>query len=131
MLTGIFVTVMDGSIVNVAIPSIRTTLGATFAEAELVVAGYIFVFTPVLNAVLSGIQDRFVGAAAGVLTTMQRGGNAIGMALLEIPFAATLDHARAAGFPNPVAYVHAFMAVSFCIVVMVIAVIVLLCLLQL
>ncbi len=43
MLTGIFVTVMDGSIVNVAIPSIRTTLGATFAEAELVIAGYIFV----------------------------------------------------------------------------------------
>src|ERR1700722_14587179 len=44
MLAGIFVTVMDGAIVNVAIPSIRTTLGATFAEAELVVAGYIFTF---------------------------------------------------------------------------------------
>jgi MFS family permease len=44
MLAGAFVTVMDGAIVNVAIPSIRTTLGATFAEAELVVAGYIFIF---------------------------------------------------------------------------------------
>ena len=44
MLAGVFVTVMDGAIVNVAIPSIRTTLGATFAEAELVVAGYIFIF---------------------------------------------------------------------------------------
>jgi MFS family permease len=44
MLAGIFVTVMGGAIVNVAIPSIRTTLGATFAEAELVVAGYIFIF---------------------------------------------------------------------------------------
>src|SRR6202045_5128403 len=44
MLAGIFVTVMDNSIVNVAIPSIRTTLGATFAEAELVVAGYSFTF---------------------------------------------------------------------------------------
>ena len=31
MLAGIFVTVMDGAIVNVAIPSIRTTLGATFS----------------------------------------------------------------------------------------------------
>jgi EmrB/QacA subfamily drug resistance transporter len=93
--------------------------------------GYGLFMTPVLNAVLSGIQDRFVGAAAGVLTTMQRGGNAIGMALLEIPFVATLDHARAAGLPKPVAYVHAFMAVSTCIVVMVIAVIVLLCLLPL
>src|SRR5277367_6308400 len=44
MLAGIFVTVMDGAIVNVAIPSIRTTLGATFAEAELVVASYTFAF---------------------------------------------------------------------------------------
>src|ERR1700693_5204720 len=44
MLAGIFVTVMDNSIVNVAIPAIRTTLGATFAEAELVVAGYTFTF---------------------------------------------------------------------------------------
>jgi hypothetical protein len=43
MLAGIFVTVMDGSIVSVALPSIRTTLGATFAEAELVIAGYIFI----------------------------------------------------------------------------------------
>src|SRR5882757_4827599 len=44
MLAGIFVTVMDGAIVNVAVPSLRTTLGATFAEAELVVVGYIFIF---------------------------------------------------------------------------------------
>jgi MFS family permease len=44
MLAGVFVTVMDNSIVNVAIPSIRTTLDATFAQAELVVAGYTFVF---------------------------------------------------------------------------------------
>src|SRR6202051_4459240 len=44
ILAGIFVTVMDNSIVNVAIPSIRSTLGATFAEAELVVASYTFAF---------------------------------------------------------------------------------------
>jgi MFS family permease len=44
MLTGIFVTIMDSSIVNVAIPSIRSTLGASFAEAELVIAGYAFTF---------------------------------------------------------------------------------------
>jgi hypothetical protein len=80
--------------------------------------GYGLFLTPILNAVLSGIQDHFVGATAGVLTTMQRGGNAIGMAVLEIPFAAALDHSRAAGLSNPVAYVHAFMAVAACIVVM-------------
>lgn len=44
--------------------------------------------------VVSGIQDHLVGAAVGVLTTMQRGDNAIGMAVLETPFAVSLDHAR-------------------------------------
>jgi len=39
MLAAISVTVTGAAIVNVAIPSIRTTLSATFAEAELVVAG--------------------------------------------------------------------------------------------
>jgi hypothetical protein len=93
--------------------------------------GYGLFMTPILNAVLSGIQDRFVGAAAGVLTTMQRGGNAIGMAVLEIPFAASLDHSRAVGLSNPVAYVHAFMAVSTCIVAMMLAVLSLLFLMPL
>jgi EmrB/QacA subfamily drug resistance transporter len=84
--------------------------------------GYGLFMTPILNAVLSGIQDHFVGAAAGVLTTMQRGGNALGMAVLEIPFAASLDHFRAAALSNAVAYVYAFMAVTTCIVVMLVAV---------
>jgi EmrB/QacA subfamily drug resistance transporter len=88
--------------------------------------GYGLFMTPILNAVLSGIQDRFVGAAAGVLTMMQRGGNAVGLAALEIPFWASLDHARVAGVSNPAAYVHAFMAVTTCIVVMMLAVIALL-----
>jgi|HubBroStandDraft_5_1064220.scaffolds.fasta_scaffold1955565_1 hypothetical protein len=35
MVARVFATAMDNSIVNVAIPSIRTTPGATFAEAEL------------------------------------------------------------------------------------------------
>jgi hypothetical protein len=38
VLSGIFVTVMDSSIVNVAIPVIRSTLHASFGEAELTVA---------------------------------------------------------------------------------------------
>jgi hypothetical protein len=57
---------------------------------------------------------------------MQRGGNAIGMAVLEIPFALSLDHARVAGLSNSTAYVHAFMAVSACIAVMILVVIALL-----
>jgi hypothetical protein len=88
--------------------------------------GYGLFMTPILNAVLSGIQDHFVGAAAGVLTTMQRGGNAVGLAVLEIPFAVSLDHAQVAGLSNSAAYVHAFMAVSACIVAMILVVITLL-----
>jgi hypothetical protein len=38
--------------------------------------------TPILNAMMSGIQDRHVGSASGVLTTTQRGGNALGVAAL-------------------------------------------------
>jgi EmrB/QacA subfamily drug resistance transporter len=40
VLVGPFMTVMDMMIVNVAIPDIRRELGASYGEAELVVAGY-------------------------------------------------------------------------------------------
>ena len=40
ILSGIFVTIMDSSIVNVAIPTIRSTLHASFGQAELTVATY-------------------------------------------------------------------------------------------
>jgi EmrB/QacA subfamily drug resistance transporter len=40
VLVGPFMTVMDMMIVNVGIPDIRRELGASFGEAELVVAGY-------------------------------------------------------------------------------------------
>jgi predicted MFS family arabinose efflux permease len=45
VLSGIFVTVMDSSIVNVAIPIIRSTLHASFGEAELTVATYALAFS--------------------------------------------------------------------------------------
>jgi MFS family permease len=45
ILSGIFVTVMDSSIANVAIPSIRSTLHASFGEAELTVASYALAFS--------------------------------------------------------------------------------------
>jgi hypothetical protein len=66
-----------------------------------------------------------VAAAAGGLATMRRGGNAIRMARLEIPFDAPLDHARADP-PDSSACVHAFMPHSTCIVVKVLAIVVLL-----
>jgi MFS family permease len=45
ILSGIFVTVMDSSIVNVAIPVIRSTLHASFGEAELTIASYALAFS--------------------------------------------------------------------------------------
>ena len=45
ILSGIFVTIMDSSIVNVAIPVIRSTLHASFGEAELTVASYALAFS--------------------------------------------------------------------------------------
>jgi MFS family permease len=45
ILSGIFVTIMDSSIVNVAIPTIRSTLNASFGEAELTVASYALAFS--------------------------------------------------------------------------------------
>src|SRR5258707_13456266 len=72
MLTGIFVTIMDTSIVNVAIPSIRSTLGASFAEAELVVAGYAFAFAVglITGGRLGGIfgQRRMFPVGFGAFT---------------------------------------------------------------
>jgi EmrB/QacA subfamily drug resistance transporter len=41
LLTGIFMTVLDVYIVNVAIPSIRQSLHATYGEVEFVIAGYL------------------------------------------------------------------------------------------
>jgi EmrB/QacA subfamily drug resistance transporter len=86
-------------------------------------AGYGLFMTPILNAVLSGIEDRHVGEASGVLTTMQRGGNALGVALLEVPFFTVLDHAMADGTGHSAAYVRAFACVVCWISAMLVAVV--------
>jgi hypothetical protein len=45
------------------------------------------------------------------------------MAVLEIPFAASLDYGHIMGLSNATAYVHAYMAVSACIAAMILVVI--------
>jgi MFS family permease len=52
LLTAIFVATLDNFIVFVAIPSIRSDLGATFSQAEFVVAGYTLTFA--LGLITSG-----------------------------------------------------------------------------
>ena len=44
MLAGTFVAVMDNYIVNVAIPAMQRNLGASFAEAEFIIAAYLLTF---------------------------------------------------------------------------------------
>jgi hypothetical protein len=85
--------------------------------------------TPVLNVVLSAIPENHSGAASGVLTTVQRAGNALGVAALEVPFFMALDDAKIAGSSQSAAYVAAFAAVAVCILVTMIFVLVLLALL--
>lgn len=43
-MAGTFLAIMDSFIVNVAVPSIRAELDATFAEVELAVGGYVLVY---------------------------------------------------------------------------------------
>jgi EmrB/QacA subfamily drug resistance transporter len=88
----------------------------------IVGAGYGFFMTPILNAVLSGIEDRHVGAASGVLTMMQRGGNALGVAVLGVPFFTVLGRAMADGVDHRAAYVRAFACVVCCIITMLVVV---------
>jgi MFS family permease len=85
--------------------------------------------TTILNAVMSGLHDRHVGPASGVLTTMQRGGNALGVAALEVPFFLTLSSAGARGLSQTASYIQAFGAVAFWNVWMLLAVVGLLLLL--
>jgi hypothetical protein len=85
--------------------------------------------TPILNVVMSGIHDRHVGSASGVLTTMQRGGNALGVAALGVPFFLTLSGAGSKGLSQTSSYVQAFGAVAFWNVLMLLAVVGLLLLL--
>jgi EmrB/QacA subfamily drug resistance transporter len=82
--------------------------------------------TPVVNLVLSEIPEQHTGAASGVLNTMQRVGNALGVAVLEIPFFATFDQARSAGATMVQSYTSAFAVVAAWLAVVMVAVIVLL-----
>jgi EmrB/QacA subfamily drug resistance transporter len=54
----VFVTVMDGTIVNVALPSLTTELGATNRQLQWIVDAYLVVFTGLLLAA-GGLADRF------------------------------------------------------------------------
>ena len=63
---------------------------------------------------------------SGVTTTIQRGGNALGVAAREVPFFLTLSGAGSRGLNQTATYVQAFGAVAFRKVLMLLTVVVLL-----
>jgi EmrB/QacA subfamily drug resistance transporter len=54
----VFVTTLDGLVVNIALPTLSTELGATTRELQWIVDSYLLVFTGLLLAA-GGLGDRF------------------------------------------------------------------------
>src|SRR5438876_4742979 len=63
ILTGQFMAVLDASIVNVAIPTIRRDLAASGSDLQLIVAGYVIAYAVLL------ITGARLGMRAGFRTT--------------------------------------------------------------
>ena len=51
-----------------------------------------FVFGPLFNVILAGVEDHEVGSASGTLNAIQQLGNSIGVAVLATIFFSLLDH---------------------------------------
>ena len=58
MCLAVFVTVLDGTIVNVALPTLAVELGATTRQLQWIVDAYLLVFTGLLLAA-GGLGDKF------------------------------------------------------------------------
>ncbi|HWM20858.1 MAG TPA: MFS transporter, partial [Ilumatobacteraceae bacterium] len=79
MCLAVFVTVLDGTIVNVALPSLTVDLGASTRQLQWIVDAYLLVFTGLLLAA-GGIGDRYgrkkalvVGLAVFAITSAYAG----------------------------------------------------------
>jgi EmrB/QacA subfamily drug resistance transporter len=75
-------------------------------------AGTGLFFTPLFNLVLIGVPGQHLGTAAGTLSTAQRLGNALGVAIVEIPFLLTCQHLLAGGGSLSSSYTSAYAAIS-------------------
>jgi MFS family permease len=54
-----------------------------------------FVFGPLFNVILAGVDEHEVGSASGTLNAIQQLGNSIGVAVLATIFFSLLDHGHA------------------------------------
>ena len=66
----VFVTVLDGTIVNVALPSLVVDLGASTRQLQWIVDAYLLVFTGLLLAA-GGLGDRY-GRKKALVTGLVR-----------------------------------------------------------
>jgi EmrB/QacA subfamily drug resistance transporter len=80
-------------------------------------AGEGLFLTPIFNTVLTSVADHHAGIASGALSTMQRLGNAVGLAVIEIPFLVTYHDQRAAGMSQASAYTRGFAAINAAVAV--------------
>jgi sugar phosphate permease len=74
----------------------------------LVGLGQGLLVTPLFDTILGDVPHRDIGAASGMLSSMQQVGGAFGVALVGILFAAVLVHIRGAGAAEVEAYARAF-----------------------
>jgi EmrB/QacA subfamily drug resistance transporter len=66
------------------------------APANAIVGlGLGFVFGPLFNVILAGVDDDEVGSASGTLNAIQQLGNSVGVAVLATIFFSLLDHGHA------------------------------------
>jgi EmrB/QacA subfamily drug resistance transporter len=93
----VFVTVLDGTIVNVALPSLAVELGATTRQLQWIVDAYLLVFTGLLLAA-GGLGDKFGRKRALV----------IGLAV----FGATSAYAGSVGSPEALIFGRALMGIG-------------------
>ena len=76
--------------------------GAALTSWELLPAMFVFglgmgfVFGPLFNVILAGVDEHEVGSASGTLNAVQQLGNSIGIAVLATIFFSLLDHGHAA-----------------------------------
>ena len=93
----VFVTVLDGTIVNVALPTLAVELGASTRQLQWIVDAYLLVFTGLLLAA-GGVGDRY--GRRGILL--------VGL----VVFGATSAFAGSAGSPNELILGRALMGIG-------------------
>lgn len=123
LLAGVTLSIL-GAVAFLLACRFSSSLGFATLLPGLVLSGFgqgLFM-TPVLNVVLSVVHEKHAGQASGVLVTVQRAGNAIGVAVLQIPFFIVLERSHRSGAPTTVAYADAFSALMVCIIVMLLVV---------